>query len=158
MTQAFLQWISGLIGVSSKSIVQLLFILWLVGPFVMIVQAGVGLWRRGKLLRNAVAVDAEVNEIYPSGITANDLPTIVDMRVTYDHDGKSFEHWVVRSGPEAATFGIGNGVKLLYEKQNPPNVIDAAKRPWDDVTGPMVFAVLLFIFMFWLFLVLVGWP
>jgi len=131
---------------------QMFALLWFAGPMVMLIQAGIGLWRRFRLLRDPVTVEGEVEEVHPAGAGVGQAPLLVDLRVAFVLDGRSGELWVTRAGREAEAIGIGSPVRLVCERGHPANVIDAAKRPWDDVIGPAVFAVLLLIFMLWL------WP
>lgn len=126
-------------------------------PAYLVAQAALGLWRRFRLLRKPVEAEAEVVEIHPRGVVADIGATVVDLRVAYAHGGRTYDLWVTRAGPPALSVALGDLVSVLFEPERPANVIDASLKPWDDVTGPLVFSVLLFFFLAWVLQLLLGW-
>ena len=80
---------------------------------------------------------------------------MVMLRVICVHAGRQGSLWVTRVGHEAEEMAIGALVPLVCQRDVPTNVIDARARPWDDVSGPVVLAVLLLMFMAWLWMF--GW-
>ena len=135
-----------------------LVLLWMAFPALHVWQAVGGLWRRWRLRTRSVKVDAEVAEVRTNGeVDPIAGAMIVDLALVYEMDGQDWGHLVTRHDHHKQSYQEGDVISLICERGNPANVMDAQRRPWDDVMGPMVFALLLFAFMGWLALVTVGW-
>ena len=131
--------------------------LWMLGPTVFLGHSLWGLLRRHRLRMRGVPVEAVITAVNVfSAIDSVDEGMVVDLELSYDVNGRSYAHRETRSDHHKKNYEAGGGIELLYERGNPGNVMDAERRPWDDVIGPVVLSVLLFVFVGWLWVFLSG--
>ena len=149
-----MDWLAGFFAPRLPLLISLA---WMSVPTVITVQGLAGLWRRWKLLRHAVAVDAVVKEVRPGvALESLDESSAVELVVAYRVAARSFDHRLTRTDHRQRNYQVGSGIRLIYQRDHPTHVMDAERRPWDDVIGPLVFGGLLFAFMGWLLLFVAG--
>ena len=150
-----MDWLATISPVRLKTLLGLL---WLIGPAYLMWQSLGAIARRNRLWSSPMTVSGEVREVLPGGDAPSlDTAVIVDLKLSYEVDGRPYAHTVTRTDHQRVGYCAGSQIDLVCEDGNPANVVDAARRPWDDVIGPMVFSVLLFLAMAWLWLILVGY-
>lgn len=130
--------------------------LWMAGPTLFVGHSLWGLMRRYRLRSRAVLIAAEITAVDVFTSVEAVVGMVVDLELRYDVNGRSYSHRVTRSDHHKQNYEAGGTIELVYERANPANVMDAERRPWDDVIGPVVFSGLLFVFMGWLWLFLSG--
>ncbi|MFM9942401.1 MAG: DUF3592 domain-containing protein [Hyphomicrobiaceae bacterium] len=129
-------------------------VLWMLVPSYYLYQAVKGLWRRWRLRAYAVPISATVTEVLLySAPGATSESTVVDLMLAYVVDEGTYVHRETRTDHLIMQYQVGSRLDLLYERGDPANVMAASRRPWDDVAGPVVFSVLLVLFMGWLLLI-----
>jgi Protein of unknown function (DUF3592) len=130
---------------------------WMLGPTVFLGHSLWGLLRRHRLRTRGVPVESVITTVNVfSALDSADEGMVVDLELSYEVNGASYAHRESRSDHHKKQYEAGGTIELLYERGNPANVMDAQRRPWDDVIGPVVLSVLLFVFMGWLWLFLSG--
>lgn len=138
--------------------------LWMLGPTAFLGQTLWGLLRRHRLRTRGLPVQAVITAVNVfSAIDSADEGMVVDLELSYDVDGRTYTHCATRTDHHKMQYTVGGVIDLLCERGNPANVMDARRRPWDDVIGPVVLSVLVFVFMGWLWMFLSGlswrlWP
>lgn len=135
----------------------LLGLLWLLGPALFMLRSFGAIARRSRLWSNPMTVTGLVTKVLPGGdATSLGEAMIVDLQLRYEIDGRSFSHSVTRTDHQQVGYFAGSEIDLVCEQDNPANVMDPSRRPWDDVIGPMVLSLLLAFFMAWTWQVFVG--
>lgn len=91
-------------------------------------------------------------EVRASHVLRLEDATVVDVVARYEIDGRDYQMEATKTDHQRRQYYAGGPIELVYERGNPSNVIDAGRKPWDDVIGPVVFGLLLLAFMTWFLL------
>ena len=131
---------------------KVIILLGLTVPVYVLCQGLLGLWRRFRLIRSPVSIEAKVMEVRASHVLRLEDATVVDVVARYEIDGRDYQMEATKTDHQRRQYYAGGPIELVYERGNPSNVIDAGRKPWDDVIGPVVFGLLLLAFMTWFLL------
>jgi len=129
----------------------LLALLWMAVPARMLLSSLWAVIRRARLRREPLEVIAVI-----TGVETSTDGAIATLQLRYTVDDRRYTHATTRMDNQRVGYCVGGTIDLVCQQDAPANVMDAAKRPWDDVIGPVVLGVLLFLAMAWLWLIFIG--
>lgn len=129
----------------------LLALLWMAVPAKLLLTSLWAIVRRARLHREPLSVLGIITEVETSVDG-----TLAFLQLRYWVNGVQYVHATTRADNQNMSYSVGGTIELVCKEDDPANVMDATKRPWDDVIGPAVLAGLLAFFMAWLWQVFVG--